>query len=351
MLTDAQKWLVLAGTLLLGWLLYLLAPVLTPFLIGGLLAYLADPLVDRLQKYKISRTVSVIIVFACMLIAGLIIFLILLPVIENQLTGLINRIPQYITWLQETAIPKAAVMLGIEIETVDLGRLKQALTEHWKDVGNVVTALLLQISESGRTLLTWLAYMVLIPVVTFYLLRDWDELIKKIHDLIPPRSAPLITRLVKECDAVLSEFLRGQLLVMLCQGIIYSVGLWIVGLEFALLIGFLAGIVSFVPYLGFIVGIGVAGVAAFMQYQDLVYLVYVALVFGIGQAIEGMLLSPILVGDRIGLHPVAVIFAVMAGGQLFGFFGVLLALPAAAVIVVLLRYLHNQYLDSSFYTP
>jgi predicted PurR-regulated permease PerM len=168
---------------------------------------------------------------------------------------------------------------------------------------------------------------------------------------LPRKQAPLIKKLATECDDVLSEFLRGQLLVMFSLGIIYTIGLWIAGLEFALLIGMLAGLVSFVPYLGFVVGIIVAGIAALVQFNDVIHIIYILIVFGIGQAIESMVLSPWLVGERIGLHPVAVIFAVMAGGQLFGFFGVLLALPVAAVIVVLLRYLHGRYLDSSLYTP
>lgn len=351
MITDAQKWLVLASTVFAGWLLYKLSPVLTPFLIGGLLAYLCDPFVDRLEKYKLSRTVAVVIVFTWLTIVGLLCLLIIIPVIENQLSNLVGRLPQFINWLEQSFIPDVAARTGVEINTIDLGKLQNAITENWKDVGNVISLVLIKLSQSGQVLLTWLVYLVLIPVVTFYLLRDWDTLVKKIHALIPRSKVTVVTRLAVECDAVLSEFLRGQLLVMMCLGIIYSIGLWIAGIEFSLLIGLLAGLVSFVPYLGSIVGIGVAGIAAFVQFQDLIHLVYVLLVFGAGQAIEGMFLSPILVGDRIGLHPVAVIFAVMAGGQIFGFIGVLLALPVAAVIIVLLRYLHSEYMESSFYTP
>ena len=332
MITDAQKWLVLTGIVFTGWLLYKLSPVLTPFLVGALLAYLCDPFVDRLEKYKISRTIAVIIVFTWLTIVILLCLLIIIPVIENQLSNLVSRLPQFINWLEQSVIPYVAERTGIEINTIELSGLKKAMTENWKDVGNVISLVLIKLSQSGQVLLTWLAYLVLIPVVTFYLLRDWDILVKKTHALIPRSKASVVSKLAIDCDAVLSEFLRGQLLVMLCLGIIYSLGLWIAGIEFSLLIGLLAGLVSFVPYLGAIVGICVAGIAAFVQFQDLIHLVYVALVFGIGQAIEGMLLSPLLVGDRIGLHPVAVIFAVMAGGQLFGFFGVLLALPVAAVI-------------------
>jgi len=219
-----------------------------------------------------------------------------------------------------------------------------------RDIGSIMGHLLVKLTQSGQSLIIWFAYLTLIPVVTFYLLRDWDILVGKVHDLIPRPYEKLASKLARQCDEVLAEFMRGQFLVMLAQAILYTIGLWIVGLEFFLLIGMLAGLVSFVPYLGFIVGIGVASVAGFMQFHDIIHLIYILIVFGVGQAIEGMLLSPLLVGDRIGLHPVAVIFAVMAGGQLFGFVGVLVALPVAAVIVVLLRHIHESYLESSLYT-
>ncbi|MEE9552253.1 MAG: AI-2E family transporter [Gammaproteobacteria bacterium] len=350
-MTDAQKWLVLTCGVLGCWLIYLLAPILTPFLVGALLAYLGDPIVDQLERLKLSRTLAVIIVFACMLFAGLVLLLILIPLIEGQLSSFFNKLPRFVIWLQDTLIPRLTSLFGLELENIDLSEIKQSITNNWQDVGSILSQLIIKVSQSGKVVIAWLVYLVLIPIVTFYLLRDWDILVARIHELMPRRHVSVITRLARECDEVLDEFLHGQLLVMLGQGIIYTIGLWIVGLEFALLIGMLAGLVSFVPYLGFVVGFSVASIAVLMQYHDLVHLVYVALVFGVGQAIEGMLLSPILVGDRIGLHPVAVIFAVMAGGQLFGFFGVLLALPVAAIIVVLLRYLREQYLVSSFYTP
>jgi len=351
MITDAQKWLIFSGIILGAWLIYLLAPVLTPFLAGTLLAYLGDPLVDRLEKYKISRTFGVVIVFTCMIFIVMTLLLVLIPLIENQISSLIKLIPAIINWIENVFLPGFSSFVGIEIGEINFDDIKQKIKSHWQDIGNVMHYLFTKATQSGQVLLIWLAYIVLIPVVTFYLLRDWDPLVAKTYQMVPRKYAPLVSKLAKECDRVLAEFLHGQLLVMLGNGIIYSVGLWIVGLEFALLIGMVAGVLSFIPYLGFMVGIVAAGVAAYMQFHDVIHLVYVVLVFGIGQAIEGMLLSPMLVGDRIGLHPVAVIFAVMAGGQLFGFFGVLLALPVAAVIVVLLRYLHSQYLESNFYTP
>ena len=181
-------------------------------------------------------------------------------------------------------------------------------------------------------------------------MRDWDVLVAKVHDLLPRRVADTASKLAGEVDTVLSAFVRGQFYVMLALGCIYSIGLWITGLDLALLIGMLAGLVSFVPYLGSIVGIVMACIAAMVQFHELISLVPVVIVFMVGQALEGMVLTPMLVGDKIGLHPVAVMFAVMAGGQLFGFLGILLALPVASVIMVLLRHVHDLYRYSDFYS-
>ena len=348
-MTDAQKWLLFAGIAFTGWLLYLLAPVFTPFLVAAFLAYLGDPVTDRLEAWKLSRTLSVIIVFCVMVMAGLLLLLILIPLLQEQLVTLLHRLPRLITWIQEVFLPWVFSITGSSADTLNLDAVRKALAGNWQGVGNVLGFVLGKMSDSGQFLLAWLAYLILVPVVTFYLLRDWDILMEKIRCLLPKKYEPRVVGLLKECNRVLAEFLRGQLLVMLALGIIYSVGLWIAGLEFALLVGMLAGMVSFVPYLGAIVGISVAGVLGYMQYHDMIHLVYIGIAFGVGQAFEGMVLSPVLVGERIGLHPVAVIFAVMAGGQLFGFFGVLLALPVAAVLTVFLRHLHRQYLNSSIY--
>ncbi|MBL1141664.1 MAG: AI-2E family transporter [Proteobacteria bacterium] len=350
-MTDAQKWLILVGIIATGYLLYLLAPILTPFLLSAFLAYIGDPAVDRLENIKFSRTVSVIFVFFLMLVIALSFVLIVFPLIEEQIRRLLMRLPEMIDWIQSEFIPWITQRFGLQADSINLDGIKQSLTGHWQALGNIAGKFLTKISASGQLILLWVSYILLVPVVTFYLLRDWDVIVTKVRKLIPRRYEFVSVKLVKECDAVLSEFFRGQLLVMFAQGVIYSIGLWIVGLEFSLLIGMTAGLVSFVPYLGAIVGIVVATIAAFMQFHDIAHIVYVLIVFGIGQTLEGVVLSPLLIGDRIGLHPVAVIFSVMAGAQLFGFFGMLIALPAAAVIVVLLRHFHDQYLNSNFYTP
>ena len=348
-MTESQKWFVLAGVSVGGVLLYLLAPVLAPFLFAAVLAYIGDPLVDWLEERRFSRTLAVSTVFVCLTLVALLMLLILLPMLERQVALLVSKLPQYLDRLQNKGLPALSAYLGLEASSFDLAELKQAVREQWVQSGGSVKGVLGAISRSGMTLLAWLANMLLIPVVTFYMLRDWDILVERVHELLPRRYEATVVRLARASDEVLSAFLRGQLTVMLALGTIYTVGLWIVGLELALLIGMLAGLVSFVPYLGFIVGILAAGIAAIMQFQEVLPLVYVVVVFMVGQSIEGMLLTPLLVGEKIGMHPVAVIFAVLSGGQLFGFVGILLALPVAAVVMVLLRYTHEQYVGSSLY--
>lgn len=335
-------WLILCLALL-----YWLAPVLTPFMAAAVLAYIGDPLVDRLEARRVPRTLGVVLVFVILTSLAVALLLIMIPMVERQITVMANKLPAYIDWLVHQALPAVASRLGIDVPSLDMAQIKQAMQQHWQSAGGLATQMLGSVTHSSMAFIAALANLVLIPVVTFYLLRDWDVLVTKIHGLLPIQLEPKITLIAKESDQVLGAFLRGQLLVMLALAIVYSIGLSLVGLDLAILIGLLAGVVSFVPYLGFIVGIVAAGFAAIMQFQELMPLVYVAIVFGIGQLLEGMVLTPMLVGDRIGLHPVAVMFAVLAGGQLFGFLGVLLALPVAAVIAVILRHLHEWYATSS----
>jgi predicted PurR-regulated permease PerM len=216
--------------------------------------------------------------------------------------------------------------------------------------GGVTENLIMSVSHSGAVILGWVMNLVLIPVISFYLLRDWDGLMVQIHDLFPRRYSGVVSKLAKEADEVLGAFMRGQFYVMLAMGLVYSLGLWLIDLQLALLIGMMAGLISFVPYMGVVVGLVTACLAALLEYQNVMHIMPVLIVFAIGHSLESMWLTPWLVGNRIGLHPVAVIFAVLAGGQLFGFLGVLLALPLASVIMVLLRHIHERYTDSHFYS-
>lgn len=349
-MTASRNLQILAFILVAGFLVYLLAPVLTPFMVAALLSYLGDPLVDRMEDRGLPRTAAVSIVFVLLLVVVSVVLLFLVPAVGNQIEVLAKKLPAYLDWLQVNLGPWLQQNLGAESSVLDWSTLKSALQEHWSQFGGIAKNVIAWISQSGMALVAIAANLVLIPVVTFYLLRDWDVLVKKVHDLLPRKWEPTVVKLTKESDEVLGAFLRGQLLVMLALATVYSVGLMLVGLELALIIGLIAGLVSFVPYLGFIIGILLAGVAAFMQFQELTYLLWVAAVFGVGQTLEGMLLTPLLVGDKIGLHPVAVIFAVMAGGTLFGFVGVLLALPVAAVIMVILRHAQEIYRQSGLYS-
>lgn len=342
-------WFGLAALALAGFLIYLLSPILTPFLVAALLAYLGDPLADRLEAWRLPRTLAVIVVFVVM---GLILLgsvLLLLPLLEGQVAALIQALPGYLAWLNAHVLPWLQSRLGIDPRYLDLNSMVHLLSQHWQQAGGFAAHLADTLSRSGLVLFGWLANLVLIPIVTFYLLRDWDRLVAYIGELLPTRVQPSAAALAREADEVLGAFLRGQLSVMLALGVVYAVGLWLIGLKLGILIGVIAGVVSFVPYLGFTLGIVAALAAMFFQTHELLALWPVLVVFGVGQVLESAVFTPLLVGDRIGLHPVAVIFAVLAGGQLFGFIGVLLALPVAAVLAVFLRHLHQRYRGSAFY--
>lgn len=357
MKNDIRILWVLILLAVLSWLLYRLAPILTPFALAGALAYLGDPLVDRLQRVKISnwtvsRTLAVSIVFLLMSILVLGLLLVVIPKTLEQIRHLIDRTPDIISWFANTAIPWVETKLGVTFPGLDAASLTETVKTYWKEVATASMNVLGSVSAGGQALMNWLMNFVLVPVVTFYLLRDWDDLVAGIRRLLPPRIEPTVSGLAREIDDVMGAFLRGQFLVMIALGLIYTLGLLAIGLNLAFVIGMLAGVLSIVPYLGTLVGVVAALIAASFQFQDLLHPLLALSVFAVGQTLEGMVLTPKLVGDKVGLHPVAVIFAVLAGGQLFGFLGILLALPVAAALNVLLRYADEQYRASHlFYRP
>ncbi len=349
MLADSNRWYFLTVFLLLGIFIYLLAPILTPFAISALIAYLFDPFADKLESWKLSRTLSVVIVFIVMTIIVFLILLVLIPTLERQISNLIINLPKYFQYLSDNVTPWLREKFGLQTDIFNFSELTDLLKAHWNEAGGIAKNIVASLSKSSMVIVNWMMNIVLIPVVTFYLLRDWDILTARVGELIPRPVYPTINKLVTESNSVLSAFLRGQFSVMLALGIIYSIGLMVIGLDLSLLIGMGAGVVSFIPYLGAITGMVVGVITAFVQFGDPTYVVYVLIVFGVGQLLEGMVLTPWLVGDKIGLHPVAVIFAVLAGGQLFGFVGILLGLPIAAVVMVLLRFAHQNYMQSKMY--
>jgi len=329
-------------------LIWLLSPILAPFVVGGVFAYLGDPLADRLQRLRLSRGVSVALLFLVFLGVLVSAVVLIVPLLEDQVVMLINVVPNWLRWVQDVGLPRVGLHLPAGIR-LDPEGLRRTLTDHWSQASDLARTVLGLVGESTPAVLRTAADLLMIPLVAYYLLRDWDHMAGWISDLVPRPLLPAVQKFGRETDAVLSSLIRGQVAVMASLALFYSGGLWLAGLDVALLVGSMAGLISFIPYLGFISGWIIASIAILVQTQSTLSLAAVAIVFGVGQVLESGVLTPMLVGDRIGLHPVAVIFAVLAGGQLFGFVGVLLALPVAAVIAVMLRHTRHRWLQSPLY--
>ncbi|HET7922649.1 MAG TPA: AI-2E family transporter [Gammaproteobacteria bacterium] len=348
-MNTTQKIWVLVGAVFVVLAIYLLRPILTPFIVSAILAYLGDPLVDRLQRLKLSRSVAVLVVFCLTILALLLLLLLIVPMVTRELAVLFAHMPEALVWFQQQALPWLNAHLGLNLGTLAPGNLAGFLSENFLSAGKLAGNALLSVSRSGGAVFAFFLNLILIPVVTFYLLRDWDSLVARIAALVPRDRHERVGRLARDCDIMLGAFLRGQFAVMIGLAIIYTVGLSLIGLDNAVAIGVIAGLLSFVPYLGVTTGIVLALLSALIQARGWWLPVEVLVVFGIGQLMESLVLTPRLVGERIGLHPVLVIFAILVGGQLFGFAGVLLALPVAAAGTVLVRHAHARYLGSALY--
>ena len=339
-------WFVPAAALVV--LLYFLSPILAPFLFAAILAYISNPLVSWLERHRVPRTLGAVLVM--LLLGGLfvLLLLILLPLFIKEVRLLSERLPGFLAQLNDNLAPWIKARFGAELQ-FDLAGLKKLFNENLQGADGLGMKLLASLRIGGLAVLGFVVNLLLVPVVLFYLLRDWNALLAQINELLPRRWHPQLTGVAREIDAVLAEFLRGQIAVMVLMSVLYVSGLWLAGLEFALPIGIITGMLVFVPYVGMLTGLALATVVALMQFPSIGGVIPVWIVFGIGQTLEGTLVTPLLVGKRIGLHPVAVIFALLAFGQIFGFFGVLLALPASAALLVGLRHLGDQYLSSSLY--
>jgi len=348
----------IAGLSVCG-LVYLLGPILTPFLIAAILAYIANPLVNKIDalnfsgfnhkfSYSPSRTIATLLVMSLLFAVLILILLIVIPLMQKEFLLLSQKLPVYFNTAKTSLEPWLQKNFGVAIN-IDYAQIQQILTENWKTAGGFAKQIALGIGNQGMAIIGWLANLILIPLVLFYLLVDWNIIIAKTNHLLPKRFAAKTQEIASDIDAVLAEFLRGQLTVMLLMSVFYATGLWLAGLELALPIGALSGLLGFVPYLGIGIGVGLAILSGFLQFGSIHDLIPVLIVFGLGQVVESMALTPWLVGDRIGLHPLVVIFALMAGGQLFGFTGVLLALPVSAAIAVGFRHARQRYLTSNFY--
>ena len=329
--------------------LYALSAVLLPFVAGMAIAYLLDPVIDILEKWRLPRWVgAALVTFGCVLlvIAGV---LLLIPLLQTQLLDFVERVPQYADLVRGQAL-RLLEFVQARLSAAELDQLRTQIGAFAsQDAIAWIGRALARLWGGGVALLNLLSLAVITPIVTFYLLRDWDLLVGRIDGWLPRQSADTIRAQVRLIDRSLSGFVRGQMMVCLMLGVFYAAGLSIVGLEFGLVIGLATGLVSFVPYFGmlagFVVGIGVA----VAQFGDWVPVALVAAVFMVGQFVEGNFVSPRVVGNRVGLHPVWLIFALLAGGTLFGFTGLLLAVPAAAVLGVLVRFAIERYLASDAY--
>jgi predicted PurR-regulated permease PerM len=329
-------------------LFYLLSPILTPFVVAAVFAYICDPAVNWMVARRLPRALAVLVVILGMGALLLLLLLILVPMAYREGVILVARLPELVELLDARIAPLLSSSLGIELQ-FDAASVKSWVTEHGEAAKNLIPGLLTHAREGGMALIAVLANLVLIPIVMFYLLQEWPHIVASLRNSIPRPMLARTLRILGDIDSVLSEFLRGQLSVMFILALYYSAGLWIAGLKFALPVGVLTGMLAFIPFVGFGGGLLLAVLAALLQGQGWSPLIGVGVVFGIGQVLESYALTPYLVGERIGLHPLAVIFALMAFGQLFGFVGMLVALPASAAILVGWREVRSAWYASAIY--
>ncbi|MFZ6873886.1 AI-2E family transporter [Undibacterium sp. Di27W] len=354
--TSEQKqsmlWLALAFALL--GLLGLLGPVLMPFVVASILSYVLTPWVDklcalRIRRFGLPRSVAATLVIVILIAAVLAMVLIMIPILQKEVPQLQDQIPRFFDKLDEMLAPMLNEF-GIKVRLDSTG-IKTLLTEQMASSGEVIgKAVLNSIRVGGTAVLGMVANLLLIPIVLFYLLMDWHALIRRLSHFIPRRFVHVTANAVAEVDDILAQYLRGQILVMIVLAVYYSVALSIARFDLALPVGIITGFLVFIPYLGYGLGLVLALIGAILQFDGFSGLLSVAIIYGIGQMLESFYLTPRLVGERIGLHPLTVIFALMAFGQLFGFIGILIALPASAVISVAVKHLRVSYLKSHFYS-
>jgi len=350
-LTSAQRrsvnWVVLAAVA--AGLIWLLAPVLTPFAIGAVLAYALHPAVEQLAARRVPRVIAVMLVEIAALLAFTALILLVVPILSKELPLLNEQLPVLIDRINQRVAPWLAQM-GINV-SLDGSNLRAILLKYldanWDES---VAAALVSARIGGSILITVVGYVILVPVVLFYLLIDWPFYVQRAIALVPPRMRASVAAFTNDCDTVLGQYLRGQLLVMLLMAAYYSVGLALFGFELAVPVGVFTGLAIFVPYVGFGIGLMLALLAGALQFTGWYGPVAVFVVYGIGQLVEGMYLTPKMVGQRIGMSALTVIFALFAFGHLFGFVGVLIALPVSALIAVAAARLRASYTQSNLYT-
>jgi len=345
--TVHYLWLVVTAVVVAA-LLHFLGSILTPFLVGAILAYFGSPFVTWAERHRVPRTLGTLLVILVILLLVLALLLVLVPLVQSEIGQLMRRLPELAATLYGRVAPWLRETFGIEVQ-MDLASVKELIADNLDSAQALTLKLLSGLKAGGTVVLGILINLALIPVVMFYLLRDWNRIVARVDGLLPRRWLPRVRTISREIDRVLAEFLRGQLSVMGVLAVYYSVGLMVAGLQFAVPIGILTGLLVFIPYVGFGLGLILGVLAALLQWSGWPGFFAVLAVYGIGQLLENYVLVPLLVGDRIGLHPLAVIFALLAFGELFGFAGVLLALPVSAALLVGLRHLRATYVDSDLY--
>ncbi|MGQ0653200.1 MAG: AI-2E family transporter [Betaproteobacteria bacterium] len=348
LLASPQLWGWLAIAAASGFLVWLLSPILTPFLLAAVLAYIFDPLVERLTRRGVPRSPAVVLILLLALGALVALLLVILPVFYKETRLLMEKLPGFVAWFNEHVAPWLKARLDLDV-SLDAETARQAVREALAENESLKQQALGSLKLGGMLVLALLANVVLVPVVFFYLLRDWHLVIARVGELIPPRVHERVRSIAAEIDLVLAEWLRGQLLVIVIMSVYYVIALGLAGLDFAVPIGIITGLAVVVPYVGIVVGVVLATVSALLESGASTQLFWVWGAIALGQALEGMVITPLIVGERIGLHPVAVIFALLAFGQLFGFVGVLIALPASAALLVGLRHLRRAYLAGPLY--
>ncbi|MFM2045821.1 MAG: hypothetical protein RLY86_4397 [Pseudomonadota bacterium] len=332
-----------------GAFIWLFSSMLLPFVAGMAIAYFLDPLADRVERLGAPRWLATTLVLAFFALAAIAALVLLIPLLQAQIVQLVATVPGWVTWVRDELLP-LVMEFAESLPPEDVERIRTAVSDYAGTVVGWLGGVLRGVLSGGVALFDVISILLITPIVAFYLLRDWDHLVARVDGWLPRRHLHTIREQVREVDATLAGFVRGQATVCLVLGSFYAVALSLVGLDFGLVVGMTAGLLSFIPYVGSMVGFAASVGIAFFQFDQIWMVGLVAGIFVLGQAVEGNVLTPKLVGERVGLHPVWVMFALLAGGSLFGFTGVLLAVPVAAVIGVLVRFVLRQYMASSLYT-
>jgi len=325
--------------------LWLLGDVLLPFILGGAIAYVLDPIADRLERLGLNRILSVAVIALVATIAFVLLVLLVIPTLIQQAAALIDAAPNYIATIQTWLTERFPELVDSE------STIRKQLTAIGEMVQSKGGQLFNGVLTSALSLINLIILLVVVPVVAFYLLLDWDNMVARIDELLPRDHAPIIRQIAGDIDTTLASFIRGQGAVCLSLGIYYALGLMLVGLNFGLVVGFIAGLITFIPYVGALVGgVLAVGLALFQFWGDWGWIAAVAGIFAFGQFLEGNILTPKLVGSSVGLHPVWLLFALSVFGTLFGFVGMLVAVPIAAILGVIARFAIAQYKTGRLYT-